>query len=182
MQLLLVFLALRPGLSDAAREGGSVSRPPYDYIAMAKNKNVHGDRETTHKVINRNLNRASGTLEEKMEVSACQPGLHAASACPTVPTPAPLPPSFARRLLLHRRALTRCSPPSFARTAAPSPPPSDTLLPPSFAVGRSLGGSVRQLRKRQDEGGLPRLRGHGPVHHGAYHLRGPRHGRQNVWP
>ena len=92
--LMLVCLALRPGLSDAA-EGGSVSRPPYDYYAMAQNKNVHGDRETALKVINRNLNRASGTMEEKMEVpsvppfpsphrdtrlliSACQPGLHAA--------------------------------------------------------------------------------------------------------
>ena len=95
-------LALRPGLSDAApREGGSLSRPPFDFVAMAKNRKVYGDRETAHKVINRNLNRASGTIEEKVEVSACQPGLHAASACPTVPTPAPLPPSFAR-LLLHR--------------------------------------------------------------------------------
>ena len=40
--LMLACLALRPGLSDAAREGGSVSRPPYDYYAMAQNKNVHG--------------------------------------------------------------------------------------------------------------------------------------------
>ena len=67
--LLLLCWAVRPGLSDAAREGGSVSRPPYDYIAMAKNKNVHGDRETALKVINRNLNRAPGTIEEKMEVT-----------------------------------------------------------------------------------------------------------------
>jgi hypothetical protein len=73
--LMLVCLALRPGLSDAA-EGGSVSRPPYDYYAMAQNKNVHGDRETALKVINRNLNRASGTMEEKMEVPSVPPSRH----------------------------------------------------------------------------------------------------------
>ena len=129
--LLLLCWAVRPGLSDAAREGGSVSRPPYDYIAMAKNKNVHGDRETALKVINRNLNRASGTMEEKMAVtspiplpprdtrlliSACQPGLHAASRPATsTTTPPSQPPSHflprsRGRLLLHRPPLTRCSP------------------------------------------------------------------------
>ena len=71
--LLLLCWAVRPGLSDAACEGGSVSRPPYDYIAMAQNKNVHGDRKTALKVINRNLNRASGTMEEKMEVPSVPP-------------------------------------------------------------------------------------------------------------
>jgi len=135
--LLLLCWAVRPGLSDAAREGGSgvcpVSRPPYDYIAMAQNKNVHGDRKTALKVINRNLNRASGTMEEKMEVpsvppfpsphrdtrlliSTCQPGLHAASRPATsTTTPPSQPPSHflprsRGRLLLHRPPLTRCSP------------------------------------------------------------------------
>ena len=131
--LLLLCWAVRPGLSDAAREGGSVSRPPYDYIAMAQNKNVHGDRKTALKVINRNLNRASGTMEEKMEVpsvppfpsphrdtrlliSAFQPGLHAASrpATSTTTPPSQPPPHFLPRsrgrLLLHRPPLTRCSP------------------------------------------------------------------------
>ena len=68
--LLLLCWAAHPGLSDAAREAGSVFRPPYDYYAMAQNNKLHGDRRMALKVINRNLDRApwKGTLAEKAEV------------------------------------------------------------------------------------------------------------------
>ena len=67
--LLLLCWAVRQGLCDAASEAGSVSRTPYDYYAIAqRNKQLHVDREMALRVINRNLDRAPGTIKEKTEV------------------------------------------------------------------------------------------------------------------
>ena len=109
--LLLLCWAVRQGLCDAASEAGSVSRTPFDY--HAQNKQLHVDREMALRVINRNLDRAPGSIEEKAEVPSPIP-------CPTHDVHQRLPAWAARS---SPAPLSPTSYPALVplRTAAPSP-------------------------------------------------------------